>query len=97
MTATGVRRPVVVADVLSTIRPARVTEAKREVPVIRRGDSSGLPGVPHVARVDLIPGPREPVVLELEATDCFLFLCRATAEARSRMVEHLLTRCSGAT
>jgi hypothetical protein len=42
------------------------------------------------ARVDIIPGPDGPVLLELEATDCFLFLSFASAAARARMVEHVL-------
>ena len=42
------------------------------------------------ARVDIIPGPGGPVLLELEATDCFLFLAFASAGPRLRLGRHLL-------
>ncbi len=90
LTATGERRPVVVADVLSTIRPADVTCAHREVAQAAVEAVPGGSGCLTYARVDLIPGPRGPVVLELEATDCFLFLSWASDDARRRMVEHLI-------
>jgi hypothetical protein len=35
------------------------------------------------------------VLPQLEATDCFLFLCFATGAVRARMVEHVLRRPSG--
>ena len=94
LAGTGVRRPVVVADVLSTIRPAQVTVAQREVA------EAALDAVPagrerlSYARVDLIPGRDGPVVLELEATDCFLFLAFAKPDAVNRMVRHVLARTS---
>ena len=44
------------------------------------------------ARVDLVPGPGGPVVLELEATDCFPFLSSAAPGARSRLAEHVAAR-----
>ena len=83
----GVRGAVVVADVLATVRPVPVTEAQRAV---AEAALAGVPGELGYARVDLIPGPDGPVLLELEATDCFLFLAYATAEARARFAEHVV-------
>jgi hypothetical protein len=42
------------------------------------------------ARVDIIPGPDGPLLLELEATDCFLFLSFGSVESRHLLAEHLL-------
>ena len=87
----GERRPVVVADVLSTVRQVEPTQAQLEV----AGRAlAAVPGGEHrlsCARVDLIPGPDGPVLLELEATDCFLFLSYATAAAVQRFAEHVVT------
>ena len=92
LTATGERRPVVVADVLSTIRQAQPTQDQRDLAErALAAVPGGRDGVSY-ARVDLIPGPDGPVLLELEATDCFLFLSSATTDARARLAEHLLGR-----
>ncbi|WP_286276280.1 hypothetical protein [Naasia aerilata] len=40
------------------------------------------------ARVDVLPGPAGPVLLELEATDCFLFLAYAAQASIDRLAEH---------
>jgi hypothetical protein len=62
---------------------------------------AALAGVPggaaalSYARVDLIPGPDGPVVLELEATDCYLFLGFAESEAVKRFAEHVVARAEG--
>lgn len=90
LAAPGIRQPVVVADVLDTIRPAEVTAAQRAV---AEAAVEAVPGGRRAlayARVDIIPGQAGPVVLELEATDCFLFLASAADDARRRMVQHLL-------
>lgn len=90
LTSTGVRRPVVVADVLSTVRPIQPTPEQVEVA------QSALDAVPGgaqqltYARVDLVPGQHGPLVLELEATDCFLFLSYAAPEGLGRLATHLL-------
>ena len=41
-----------------------------------------------------IPGPDGPLLLELEATDCFLFLAFASAESRDRLSRRLLRSLS---
>jgi glutathione synthase/RimK-type ligase-like ATP-grasp enzyme len=86
----GVRTSVVVADVLNTVEPARPSEAEFAVAAAALaavpGGGEGL----TYARVDLIPGPDGPLLLELEATDCFLFLAYASVESRHRLSEHLL-------
>ena len=90
LTERGERRPVVVADVLSTIRQVQPTRAQHEVA------ERALAAVPgggqrlSYARVDLIPGPSGPVLLELEATDCFLFLSFASAAALQRLAQHVV-------
>jgi glutathione synthase/RimK-type ligase-like ATP-grasp enzyme len=92
LTGLGERRPVVVADVLSTIRPVQPSPAQHEV---ARRALAAVPGGGQrlsYARVDLIPGPTGPVLLELEATDCFLFLSSASAGAVSRLADHVVTR-----
>jgi glutathione synthase/RimK-type ligase-like ATP-grasp enzyme len=89
LTVTGVRRAVVVADVLETVHQVAVTDQQRAVAEAALG---AVPGGPHrlsYARVDLVPGPGGPVVLELEATDCFLFLSSASAAACRRLAEHV--------
>jgi glutathione synthase/RimK-type ligase-like ATP-grasp enzyme len=86
----GVRGAVVVADVLASVRAveptvAQLSLADRTLDAVPGGrDRLGY------ARVDVIPGPDGPVLLELEATDCFLFLSFACPEALGRMVEHVL-------
>jgi glutathione synthase/RimK-type ligase-like ATP-grasp enzyme len=86
----GVRGAVVVADVLATVRAVEPTDAQLSV---AERTLDAVPGGRErlgYARVDIIPGPDGPVLLELEATDCFLFLSFASAAARARMVEHVL-------
>jgi hypothetical protein len=86
----GVRHAVVVADVLDTMQRAEPTDAQFAVA------AKALAAVPGggqrltYARVDLLPGPHGPLLLELEATDCFLFLSFAAPEARRRLGRHLL-------
>jgi glutathione synthase/RimK-type ligase-like ATP-grasp enzyme len=86
----GERRAVVVADVLQTVRRVQVTARQRAVA------EAALDAVPggrrrlSYARVDLVPGPEGPVVLELEATDCYLFLSQATEAGRRRLADHVL-------
>jgi glutathione synthase/RimK-type ligase-like ATP-grasp enzyme len=86
----GERRAVVVADVLQTVRRVQVTARQRAVA------DAALDAVPggrrrlSYARVDLVPGPEGPVVLELEATDCYLFLSQATEAGRRRLADHVL-------
>ena len=92
LTGTGVRRPVVVADVLSTVRRVDVGAAQRAVAEAALAAVPGGAGALSYARVDLVPGPDGPVALELEATDCFLFLSYAPADARARLAEHLVAR-----
>jgi hypothetical protein len=92
LTSTGVRPAVVVADVLETVREVAVTDRQRSV---AEAALDAVPGGRHrlsYARVDLLPGPTGPVVLELEATDCFLFLSVAAPDARRRLAEHVLSR-----
>jgi len=86
----GVRNAVVVADVMSTIEPAQPTDAEFAVAAAALAEVPGGGERLTYARVDLIPGPDGPLLLELEATDCFLFLAFATAESRDRLAEHLL-------
>ena len=90
LTETGVRRPVVVADVLSEVRQVDASPQQRRVAESALAQVPGGRGTLTYARVDLIPADHGPVVLELEATDCFLFLSYAPAEALDRMVAHLL-------
>ncbi|WP_220036007.1 ATP-grasp domain-containing protein [Modestobacter versicolor] len=92
LTATGVRAAVGVADVLAELRAVPVTGAQRAVA------EAALDAVPggrdrlSYARVDLVPGPAGPVLLELEATDCFLFLSVAAEPAAvARMAAHVVT------
>lgn len=92
LTAYGERRPVVVADVLGTIRQAHPTQAQRDLAERALAAAPGGRDDLTYARVDVVPGPDGPVLLELEATDCFLFLSCATAAARASLAEHLLGR-----
>ena len=85
LTDRGERRPVVVADVLGTVRTAEPTAAQRAVVAAALRAVPGGPGRLGYARVDLVPGPDGPVVLELEATDCFLFLSSAAPGALQRL------------
>ena len=92
LTGLGERRPVVVADVLGSIRQAQPTPDQRD---LAERVLSAVPGGRErltYARVDVIPGPDGPVLLELEATDCFLFLSLATSAATATMAEHVLER-----
>ena len=90
LTVGGVRRAVVVADVLATVRPAALSAAQRAVAEAALTAVPGGRGRLSYARVDLVPGADGPLVLELEATDCFLFLSSATADACSRLAEHVV-------
>ena len=91
----GPRRPVVVADVLGTVRPADPDDAQLAV---ARAALDAAPGgrttLSH-ARVDVVPGPTGPVLLELEVTDCFLFLAWAAPEARARLAGPVLGVLAG--
>ena len=89
LTVDGVRPPVVVADVLETVREVAVTPAQRQVAEVALDAVPGGRQRLSYARVDLVPGPAGPVVLELEVTDCFLFLSCASAESRRRFAEHV--------
>jgi glutathione synthase/RimK-type ligase-like ATP-grasp enzyme len=91
----GVRGAVVVADVLATVRAVEPTAAQLSL-ADRTLDA--VPGGRErlgYARIDVIPGPDGPVLLELEATDCFLFLSFAAAAARARMAEHVVRPPAG--
>lgn len=90
----GVRNAVVVADVLDAVAPAQPSEAEFAVAAAALAAVPG--GGEHLtyARVDIIPGPDGPVLLELEATDCFLFLAFASAGSRLRLGQHLLASLS---
>ena len=92
LTRTGVRPAVVVADVLETVHEVAVTDRQLAVAESALGAVPGGPQRLSHARVDLVPGPTGPVVLELEATDCFLFLSAASPEARHRFAEHVVAR-----
>ena len=92
LTGTGVRPAVVVADVLSTVRRVEADPAQRAVAEAALAAVPGGAACLSYARVDLVPGPDGPVVLELEATDCFLFLASAAPGARSRLAEHVAAR-----
>jgi glutathione synthase/RimK-type ligase-like ATP-grasp enzyme len=86
----GLRKTVVVADVLNTIEPAKPSAAECAVATAALAAVPG--GGEHLtyARVDIIPGPDGPLLLELEATDCFLFLSFGSVESRHLLAEHLL-------
>ncbi|HEV7186837.1 MAG TPA: hypothetical protein VGN28_02980 [Blastococcus sp.] len=86
----GERSAVVVADVLDTVAPAQPSEAEFAVAAAALAAVPGGGERLTYARVDIIPGPDGPVLLELEATDCFLFLSFASAGSRSRLGRHLL-------
>jgi glutathione synthase/RimK-type ligase-like ATP-grasp enzyme len=92
LTTAGVRPAVVAADVVATTRAVSATEEQRQVAELALAAVPGGAERLSYARVDLIPGPRGPVLLELEATDCFLFLAQAGADARSRLAEHVLAQ-----
>jgi glutathione synthase/RimK-type ligase-like ATP-grasp enzyme len=95
LTAPGVRRPVVVADVLGTVGQVEPTDAQRAVAEAALAAVPGGPEGLSYARVDLIPGSAGPVVLELEATDCYLFLGFAQPEAVKRLAEHVVAQGEG--
>jgi len=92
LTTTGVRAAVGVADVLAGLRAVPVTEAQRTVAEAALDAVPGGRARLSYARVDLVPGPAGPVLLELEATDCFLFLSFATGAARARMAAHVVAQ-----
>jgi glutathione synthase/RimK-type ligase-like ATP-grasp enzyme len=90
LTRTGERTPVGVADVLAGLCSVPLSGEQRAV---AEAALDAVPGGRHrlsYARVDLVPGPGGPVVLELEATDCFLFLSCSAPDARSRLAGHVL-------
>ncbi len=92
LTALGERRPIVVADVLGSVRQVRPAPEQRD---LAERALSAVPGGRErltYARIDVVPGPDGPVLLELEATDCFLFLSGATTAATAAMADHLLAR-----
>ncbi len=91
----GPRRPVVVADVLGTVRPADPDDAQLAVARAALDAAPGGRTTLSYARVDVIPGPTGPVLLELEVTDCFLFLAWAAPEARARLAGHVLGVLAG--
>jgi hypothetical protein len=92
----GVRTPVVVADVLSTVDRTQPSETELAVATAALAAVPGGAERLTYARVDLIPGPTGPLLLELEATDCFLFLAFASVESRDRLSRHLLGSISRA-
>ena len=91
----GVRRAVVVADVLGTVRHVDPDDAQLAVARAALDAAPGGRAALSYARVDLIPGDDGPVLLELEVTDCFLFLASATPSARARMAGHVLAALAG--
>ncbi|WP_097182212.1 ATP-grasp domain-containing protein [Blastococcus haudaquaticus] len=95
LAGSGVRRPVVVADVLATVRAVEPTGEQLSLAERTLDAVPGGPGRLGYARVDVIPGPDGPVLLELEATDCFLFLAFASPAARMRLAEHVLRPVTG--
>ncbi len=91
----GLRRAVVVADVLGTVRPAEPDDAQLAVARAALDAAPGGRAALSYARVDVIPGLAGPVLLELEVTDCFLFLASAVPEARARLAGHVLAALAG--
>ena len=79
--AHGVRSPVTTAEVLSTVGSTAPSEAELTLSRAALGAVPGGNAALSYARVDLITGPDGPVLLELEVTDCFLFLGCAGPEA----------------
>jgi hypothetical protein len=90
--STGVRRAVVVADVLGTVRPVEPDDAQLAVARAALDAAPGGRRALSYARVDVIPGTSGPVLLELELTDCFLFLATARPAARARFAGHVVDR-----
>jgi glutathione synthase/RimK-type ligase-like ATP-grasp enzyme len=86
----GVRRAVVVADVLGTVRRVEPDDAQLAVARAALDAAPGGRAALSYARVDVIPGDSGPVLLELEVTDCFLFLASATPAARAQLAGHVL-------
>jgi glutathione synthase/RimK-type ligase-like ATP-grasp enzyme len=86
LSGSGVRGPVVVADVLATVRRVEPTPEQLAVAAATLAAVPGGGDRLTYARVDLVPGPDGPVLLELEATDCYLFLPFAEPSALARMV-----------
>lgn len=93
--APGVRRAVVVADVLGTVRRVEPDAAQLAVASAALDATPGGRRALSYARVDVLPGDSGPVLLELEVTDCFLFLGMAEPAARVRFAEHVLGRLLG--
>ncbi|MCW2778859.1 MAG: Glutathione synthase/RimK-type ligase, ATP-grasp superfamily [Frankiales bacterium] len=81
----GAREAVVVDDVLLTVRPTEPTPEQRAVAEAALDAVPGGRGRLAYGRVDLVPGRDGPVLLELELTDCFLFLRSATPQAVARL------------
>ena len=81
---------------LSTVDRAEPCETELAVAMAALAAVPGGAECLTYARVDLIPGPDGPLLLELEATDCFLFLAFASAESLDRLSSHLLRSLSRA-
>jgi hypothetical protein len=92
LTAHGIRQPVTVQDVLSQVVPVNPTDAQRQLAERAMTAVPGGRSRLSYARVDLVPGPTGPMLLELELTDCFLFLQFAQPDAVTAMVSHFLTQ-----
>jgi hypothetical protein len=92
LTRCGIHGGASVVDVLATTHEIRPSSAQLEV---ARKALMHIPGTGldmTYARVDLLPGPTGPLLLELEITDCFLFLSFAAESAVGQMVRHLMTK-----
>ena len=81
----GPRGPVTVAEVLATVRQVEPTPHQHAVAAAAIEAAPGGRAALAYARVDLVPGATGPALLELEATDCFLFLAYGDATAASRL------------
>ena len=90
LTQRGVRRPVVVEDVLSTVRAVEPTTPQRAVAEAALDAVPGSRRNVAYARVDLLEAEKGPVVLELELTDCFLFLGFAPPDALERFIAQVV-------
>lgn len=81
----GPRGPVTVAEVLATVQQVEPTQQQQAVAAAALEVAPGGRAALAYARVDLVPGAMGPVLLELEATDCFLFLAYGDTTAASRL------------
>ena len=96
LTGNGVRRKVVVADVLPTVRTVDPTPEQLAVAEAALDAVPGGRAQVAYARVDLVPGDDGPTLLELEVTDCFLFLGRAAPDAVARLAAATRAAATGA-